>query len=106
VIIADTPNFFSIVTLKALASSKGYVRLTGSHPQDSLDINKLRFQAPGGQRDIAALREGVKRWREVMNTPGVQKFVEREVLPGANITSDEHLDKYVMQKVFGEIQLV
>ncbi|KAJ7923610.1 hypothetical protein B0H13DRAFT_1864753 [Mycena leptocephala] len=99
VIIADTQNFFSIVNLKALASSKGYVRLTGTHPQDILDINKLRFQAPGGQRDISALREGVKRWREVMNTPEVQKFVEKEVLPGANITSDEDLDNYVMGKV-------
>ncbi|KAJ7893249.1 glucose-methanol-choline oxidoreductase, partial [Mycena leptocephala] len=65
----------------------GYVHLTGSHPQDLLDINKLRFQAPGGQQDIAALREGVKRWRS-------SKFVEKEVLPGANITSDEDLDKY------------
>ncbi|KAJ6570514.1 glucose-methanol-choline oxidoreductase-like protein [Mycena vulgaris] len=100
-IIADTPNFFSIVTLKALASSKGYVHLTGSHPQDLLDINKLRFQAPGGRHDIAALREGVKRWREVMNTPKVQKFVEKEVLPGANVTSDEDLDNYVVEKVFG-----
>jgi choline dehydrogenase len=106
VILADTPNFFSIVNLKALGSSKGYVHLTGSHPQDLLDINKLRFQAPGGQQDIAALREGVKRWREVMNTPEVQKFVEKEVLPGANITSDEDLDKYVMGKVFGEIHLL
>ncbi|KAJ7280596.1 hypothetical protein C8J57DRAFT_1464109 [Mycena rebaudengoi] len=105
VIIADTPNFFSIVNLKALTSSKGYVRLTGSHPQDRLDINKLRFQAPGGQRDIAALREGVKRWREVMNTPKVRKFVEKEVLPGVNVTSDEDLDNYVMEKVFGEIHL-
>ncbi|KAJ7280597.1 oxidoreductase [Mycena rebaudengoi] len=101
VIIADTPNFFSIVNLKALGSSKGYVRLTGSHPQDLLDINKLRFQAPGGQRDIASLREGVKRWREVMNTPKVRKFIEKEVLPGANVTSDEDLDNYVMEKVFG-----
>ncbi|KAJ7268467.1 choline dehydrogenase [Mycena rebaudengoi] len=79
VIIADTPNFFSIVNLKALASSKGY--------------------APGGQRDIVALREGVKRWRRVMNTPKVRKFVEKEVLPGANVTSDEDLDNYVMEKV-------
>ncbi|KAJ7270565.1 hypothetical protein C8J57DRAFT_1322068 [Mycena rebaudengoi] len=100
-IIADTPNCFSIVNLKALASSKGYVHLTGSHPQDLLDINKLHFQAPGGQQDIASLREGVKRWRKVMNTPKVRKFVEKEVLPGANVRSDEDLDNYVVEKVFG-----
>jgi choline dehydrogenase len=106
VIIADTPNFVSIVNLNALSSSKGYVHLTGSHPQDLLDINKLRFQAPGGQQDIVALRERFKRWREVVNTPEVQKFVEEEVIPGANVTSDEDLNNYVMEKVFGEIHLV
>jgi choline dehydrogenase-like flavoprotein len=71
-----------------------------------LDINKLRFQAPGGQQDIAALREGVKRWREVMNTPAIQKFVKKEVIPGANVTSDEDLDNYILERVFGEIYLV
>ncbi|KAJ7890969.1 glucose-methanol-choline oxidoreductase, partial [Mycena olivaceomarginata] len=93
-------NFITIVNLKALSSSKGYVRLTGSHPQDPLDINKLRFQAPGGQQDIAALREGVKRWREVMNTPAIQKFVKKEVIPGANVRSDEDLDNYILERVF------
>ncbi|KAJ7710989.1 hypothetical protein B0H14DRAFT_2646052 [Mycena olivaceomarginata] len=99
--VHDTPNFFTIVNLKALSSSKGYVRLTGSHPQDLLDINKLRFQAPGGQQDIVALREGVKRWREVMKTPEVKQYVEKEVNPGANVTTDEDLDNYVLESVFG-----
>ncbi|KAJ7920496.1 hypothetical protein B0H13DRAFT_1987033 [Mycena leptocephala] len=100
-IIADTPNFFTIVNLKALSSSKGYVRLTGPHPQDLLVINKLRFQAPGGQQDIVALREGVKYWREVMKTPEVKKYVEKEVHPGADVTTDEDLDNYVLESVFG-----
>ncbi|KAF8182979.1 GMC oxidoreductase-domain-containing protein [Mycena galopus ATCC 62051] len=100
IIIADTPNFFSIINLKGLSSSKGYVRLTGPHPQDLLDINKLRFQAPGGQQDIIALREGVKYWREVMKTPEVKQYVEKEVNPGANVTTDEDLDNYVLENIF------
>lgn len=79
------------------------MRLTGPHPQDLLDINKLRFQAPGGQQDIVALREGVKYWREVMKTPEVEKYVEKEVHPGAGVTTDEDLDNYVLESVFGEI---
>jgi choline dehydrogenase len=47
------------ITLKGHASSRGYVRLTGSHPQDVLDIQKLHFQpvdSPDIQKDLAALR--------------------------------------------------
>ncbi|KAJ7903220.1 hypothetical protein B0H13DRAFT_1717346 [Mycena leptocephala] len=97
---AATPNFFTVVNLKARASSRGYVRLTGSHPQDLLDINKLRFQAPGGQQDISDLRERVKQWREIMNALEVQQHLEKEVLPGANVTSDHDLDNYVLENVF------
>ncbi|KAF7346957.1 Choline dehydrogenase [Mycena venus] len=97
---AATPNFFTIVNLKARASSRGYIRLTGSHPQDLLDINKLRFQAPGGQQDISDLRERVKQWREIMNAPEVQQHLEKEVLPGANVTSDHDLDNYILENVF------
>jgi choline dehydrogenase len=99
-------DFFTVVILKARASSKGYVRLTGSHPQDLLDLNKLRFQAPGGQQNIADLRERVKQWREIMNAPEVQQHLEKEVLPGANVTSDHDLDNFVLENVFGEIYLV
>ncbi|KAJ6536241.1 glucose-methanol-choline oxidoreductase, partial [Mycena capillaripes] len=97
---AATPNFFTVVNLKARASSRGYVRLTGSHPQDQLDINKLRFQAPGGQQDISDFRERVKQWREIMNAPEVQQHLEKEVVPGANVTSDHDLDNYILENVF------
>lgn len=41
-----------------------------------------------------------------MNTPAIQKFVKKEVIPGANVTSDEDLDNYILERVFGEIYLV
>ncbi|KAK6977663.1 choline dehydrogenase [Favolaschia claudopus] len=101
VIAANTHNVLTVVNLKAKSSSKGYVRLTGSHPQDLLDINKMRFQGPGGQVDIVALREAVKRWRAVINgNADIQKYLKREVSPGVNVTSDEDLDDYVLENVF------
>ncbi|KAK7000606.1 choline dehydrogenase [Favolaschia claudopus] len=101
VITASTPNFLTIVNLKAMTSSKGYVRLTTSHPQDLLDINKLRFQAPGGQEDIEALREGVKRWRKIINTNAdLQNHLVREVSPGGNVTTDEDLENFILEHVF------
>ncbi|KAK6988574.1 choline dehydrogenase [Favolaschia claudopus] len=83
------------------SNSQGYVRLTGSHPQDLLDINKLRFQGPDGKADIVVLREAIKRWRKVINEDqNIAQFVKREVAPGANVTSDEDLEEYILNNVF------
>ncbi|KAK7024741.1 choline dehydrogenase [Favolaschia claudopus] len=102
VLASETANVFTAISLKAYSTSKGYVRLTGSHPQDPLDINKLRFQASGGRDDVAALRESVKRWREVLNNdPEIKKYLKREVAPGLNVTTDADLDQYVLKNVFG-----
>ena len=41
-----------------------------------------------------------------MSAPEVQQHLEKEALPGANVTSDQDLDNYVLENVFGEIYLV
>ncbi|KAK7020052.1 GMC oxidoreductase-domain-containing protein [Favolaschia claudopus] len=101
IVAANTPNVFTLITLRAGSKSQGYVRLTGAHPQDLLDINKLRFQGPGGRDDIVVLREALKRWRRVINEDEeIAKYVEREVAPGANVTSDADLEEYILNNVF------
>ena len=99
--VADNHNAFSAIVLKGHPSSKGTVRLTGSHPQDFLDIQKLHFQAPDGPADIAALREGIKRARQIVTSTPLALFVEREVSPGPNVTTDEEIDRYILEHVFG-----
>ena len=99
---ASTPNFFSSIPLKARASSRGYVRLTSSSPQARLDINKLRFQGPGGEQNIADLREAVKTVRKIMQDPGVQAFIDEEAFPGKDVNTDDELDQYVLENVYGE----
>jgi hypothetical protein len=37
-----------------------------------------------------------------MKTPEVKQYVEKEVNPGANVTTDEDLDNYILESVFGE----
>jgi choline dehydrogenase len=101
-VAAANPNVFSLVNLRAGSSSRGYVRLTGSHPQDLLNINKLRFQSPDGQQDIVALRERFKQWREIMKAPKLGPLIEREILPGANVTSDEDLENYILENIYCE----
>ncbi|KAK7042085.1 choline dehydrogenase [Favolaschia claudopus] len=101
IVAANTQNVFTLINLRAGSNSQGYVRLTGSHPQDLLDINKLRFQGPDGKADIVVLREAIKRWRKVINEDrNIAQFVKREVAPGANITSDADLEEYILNNVF------
>ncbi|KAK7002429.1 choline dehydrogenase [Favolaschia claudopus] len=101
IIAANTRNVLTIVNIRGPSTSQGYVRLTGAHPQDGLDINKMRFQGHGGREDIVALREGVKRWRAVVNDNAeVMQYVRREVSPGLNVTSDEDIEEYILKNVF------
>ncbi|KAF7323320.1 Choline dehydrogenase [Mycena chlorophos] len=98
--IVDHPNGFSSIVLLAHPSSRGYVRLSGSHPQDALDIAKRHFQAPdgAGARDLEALVLGLERMQALVSGSwGVSTWVEERVFPpeGANLT------QHVLDHVFG-----
>ena len=101
-LIARTHNSLSAIALRARPSSRGTVSLTGSHPQDELRIFKNRFQGEGGKTDVATLRDAVKRARSVVEgSPHIAPFVEMEVFPGANYTTDEDVERHVYEHVFG-----
>ncbi|KAJ7453413.1 hypothetical protein FB451DRAFT_1281210 [Mycena latifolia] len=96
-------NGFSAITLKGHASSRGYVRLTGSHPQDVLDIQKLHFQpvdSPDIQRDLAALRGGIRTARQVVQLPHIAEHILQEVNPGSEAQTDEELNEYIFEHIF------
>ncbi|KAL1752828.1 hypothetical protein FB107DRAFT_277338 [Schizophyllum commune] len=101
-LIARTHNGLSAIALRACPSSRGTVSLTGSHPQDELRMFKNRFQGEGGKTDVAALRDAVKRARSVVEgSPHIAPFVEMEVFPGVNYTSDDDVERHVYEHVFG-----
>ncbi|KAF7323451.1 Choline dehydrogenase [Mycena chlorophos] len=98
--IVDHPNGFSSIVLLAHPSSRGYVRLTGSHPQDALDIAKRHFEAPdgAGARDLEALMLGLERMQALVSGSwGISTWVEEQVFPpeGANLT------QHALDHVFG-----
>ena len=95
-------NAVTAVNLKAHPSSRGTVHLTGSHPQDPLNIQKMHFQAENGPQDVADLREAIKRSRTVMQSPLISLFVEEEVFPGPQVQTDEQIDDHIYQNIFGE----
>ncbi|KAG6897419.1 hypothetical protein C0992_001733 [Termitomyces sp. T32_za158] len=99
--VADIHNGLTAVVLKGHPSTKGTVKLTGSHPQDPLSIQKLHFQAVDGPADVAAIREGIKRARELVALPPISAFVMEEIAPGPNVTTDDEIDNFVYNRVFG-----
>jgi hypothetical protein len=102
-LIADTHNALTAIALRARPSSRGTVRLTGSHPQDPLAIAKQHFQAPGGTTDVAALRDGVKRARAIVEGSLMAAVLEKEIFPGANASTDEAIEQHVYDHVFGAL---
>ncbi|KAJ7581776.1 hypothetical protein C8J56DRAFT_1101248 [Mycena floridula] len=94
-------NAWSLVSLLGPAKSRGTVTLTGSHPQDPLNIQKLRFQSLEAQRDVVRLRQGLKRMRALMATPEIAKYVAKELFPGPDVVTDEQIDDYVYKFAYG-----
>ncbi|KAK7047393.1 hypothetical protein VNI00_006624 [Paramarasmius palmivorus] len=72
-------NAVTAINLKVRPSSRGSVRLTGSHPQDLLSIDKMHFQNERGPQDVRDLREAVKRSRKIMNNLLTKPFIKEEV---------------------------
>lgn len=102
-LFAETGNALTAIVLFARTSSRGTVRLTGAHPQDLLNIQKLRFQDPvGGPKDIAILTEGIKRARDIANIPLIAAHVNAELLPGPDVTTDAEIGEYVKERIFGK----
>ncbi|KAG6876710.1 hypothetical protein C0992_012048 [Termitomyces sp. T32_za158] len=99
--VAEIHNGLTAVVLKGRPSTRGTVKLTGSHPQDPLNIQKLHFQEAGGPTDVAAIREAIKRARDLVALPPIDLFVMEEVAPGPNVTTDDEIDNFVFNRIFG-----
>lgn len=99
--IADHHNSLTATVLRAHPSSAGTVRLTGSHPQDVLDIQKNHFQGEEGRKDVIDLREGIKTARRIVGQI-TDLYLGEEVFPGANATSDQAIEDHIYKNIFGQ----
>jgi 4-pyridoxate dehydrogenase len=72
--------------------SRGQVRLASSDPF-ALPLIQHDFLAT--ERDRRTLREGTRLFREVARTAPLRRFIESEIGPGPDITSDADLDAYI-----------
>ncbi|KAJ7140322.1 hypothetical protein C8R43DRAFT_1109628 [Mycena crocata] len=94
----DNPNGLTAIVLKAHPSSRGFVRLTGAHPQDPLDIEKMHFEAEEGPEDMEALVDGITRIRALVENSLIAAFIVEEDLPG----KDANLTQYILDRAEGD----
>ncbi|KAJ7811012.1 glucose-methanol-choline oxidoreductase, partial [Mycena olivaceomarginata] len=92
-------NALTAIVLKAHPSSRGVVRLTGSHPQDPLRIEKRHFEAPGGPADITSMREAIKAAWALAASLNITMHVEKRVFPEPQVQSDEQIEDHILQNV-------
>ncbi|KAF7361223.1 Choline dehydrogenase [Mycena sanguinolenta] len=102
ILAREARNHFNNVILKAHTSSKGWVRLTGSDPQDLLDINKNQFQAAEDLQDLQVVVDAIKKTRALWaSRSGMNSHSLGETWPGPDVQTDEELRDFVTQNAWG-----
>ncbi|KAF7378457.1 Choline dehydrogenase [Mycena sanguinolenta] len=86
-------NGFSAITLKGHASSRG----TSWTSKNSISNQSI---PPDIQRDLAALRGGIRTARQVVQLPHIVEHILQEVNPGPEAQTDEELNEYIFEHIF------
>jgi choline dehydrogenase len=88
--------------LAAHTSSKGWVRLTGSDPQDLLDINKNQFQTPEDLQDLEITKDAVKKTRALWaEKSGMNSNSIEETWPGPDVQTDDEIRDFIVKNAWG-----
>jgi len=86
------PNSFSILPGVVRPLSRGWIKLASKNPLDRplVNPNYLAVEA-----DLARLVQSVKIARRIFGTGAFASWVKQELLPGSDVSSDEHLRAFV-----------
>jgi choline dehydrogenase len=76
-------------------TSRGTITLRSADPADPPVI---RHQVLGEQADVEGLVRGMRMLREIFDAPPMRAYVEEEAAPGAAVTSDDDLVRYLRSK--------
>ena len=74
--------------------SWGEIKLTSSNPRTPPQIYQNFFAA---DEDLATLRAGVRLTRELARESSLEPFVEAEIAPGSDKTSDADIDSHIFR---------
>jgi choline dehydrogenase-like flavoprotein len=83
---------FSVSPVVLHPKSRGEVRLASTDPRAPVRIHHNFLTEPD---DIATLRDGLRRGREIAAQPALDPYRGVEVLPGPGLQSDAELDAYI-----------
>ena len=89
-------DVFSVSNVLLHPESRGSVTLRSADPHEK---PRILFNLLGTEGDRASFRRFVRFTREFMGTAPASELVTRELLPGADVTSDTAIDAYVRQAV-------
>lgn len=94
---------FTWAVLKAYTDNRGgRVAITSADPRQRPTIDFAYFEEgqPAGSHDLDAVVEGVRVAREIMDNTA-RRVVERELVPGRQVDSDEELRDFVRREAWG-----
>ncbi|KAK7042143.1 choline dehydrogenase [Favolaschia claudopus] len=95
--LASYHNVLTAIVLKAHSSTRGTVKLTGSHPQDPLKIEKRHFEAAGGPADMQVIHDAIQVARDMVRHPNISQHVDAQIFPEPS----EAIDDHILEHVFG-----
>ncbi|WJD60703.1 GMC family oxidoreductase [Pseudomonas kurunegalensis] len=88
---------YSVAPCCLTSHSRGTVRLRSANPSDApiLDARYL-----SDSRDVQNLIRGVRLARQILKAPAMARFMDSELMPGANVSDDDAaLEQYVREHV-------
>ncbi len=100
-VIAEKLNYLTWVVLKAQTRNRsGVVTLRSNDPRDTplIDFN---YFADGGDDDLTAVVDGIRFVRRLSEKLKADGMIEKEELPGEEVTSDEDLRQYIRSNCWG-----
>lgn len=74
--------------------SRGHVRTMNSDPFQAPEI---LFNYLDDPQDLADLRAGVRRLREILSRPALAPFAGAELFPGPAVQTDDEIDRWIRQ---------
>jgi len=100
----SSPNRWTWLVLKAHnKNSAGTVKLRSASPLDTPIINFKYFEEgnDGSGSDLRAVVEGIKMVRESLSLPEANQHIDKEVIPGAQVYTQQDLEDFVRNEAWG-----
>lgn len=91
-VVKSPPHCFSADVILLHPQSRGWVNLKSADPHD---LPSIRLNLFDQEADFITARAGLKIARQIYGTDPMAGLIDRETIPGADVTSDEAIDAHI-----------